>query len=303
MKLRLIILLLWFSQTSFANIYLPAKINSEKSTFFIGEPIYIKLVINNHLDSIAAYSTYNFPQYYEIKDQNNNILNLNWKSSAGSRTYIFPGDSIVYIDNISILFGKVKVESIEEHYGLKSGKYTIQFKIQKRDIVIESNILIINVVSPPLEEDEAFNLYNKAWINRFSKAPKRNRQEIKEQFLEVISKYPKSVYAPAALNSIRSIDYQNRNIYNENLVSEYPRDYSTGLAIDMLIDEYYSQKDKIGVELLLNRIIQSSKGTFVAQYANMKLNKINSITVEEWLNPELITRRKLREYQKEQQKR
>lgn len=98
MKSKLIFFLIVICQIALANIKLPAKITVAKQTFYIGESIDVRLVICNPGNIIADYLSHNLPQHYIIKNLNaNKILNLNWKTSAGSRKHIFPGDSVVYI--------------------------------------------------------------------------------------------------------------------------------------------------------------------------------------------------------------
>lgn len=304
MKWSLLILILLTSSTTFAKSYISAKIISQKTVYLVGEPIYIKTKILNDTDEVIFYNSYAPAKYLKISDQNNKQLKLNIKSSSESEIHIFPADSIIYFSEITMLFGRIKVTNEKNHHGFPTGEYIVKFLMEQEDVHIESNTLRITVIEPIPEEVEAFKLYTEAWINSFNQKNARlGIEESKNIFILLVEKYPESVYAPSAIRFARNRDFSNQHFYNERMIKEYPNSIESWFAINSIISDYQSNKDKIGAENYLRSIIADFPGTFAAKDARKRLEEILQLSLEEWLNPRLVTKRKLRKYQIEQRKR
>lgn len=79
---------------------------------------------------------------------------------------------------------------------MEAGEYTVQFLLKNDDLKIESNILTINITAPPPEELKAFNLYNNAWVDRYTKIDDGNRKvrkKAEKQSLMILWKSQKNI--------------------------------------------------------------------------------------------------------------
>lgn len=295
-KSVVLLLFTFVFQVAYAQLQLQAVITTEKATFYLSEPIHIQLVLKNTLDTLVHFEEYDINRHMQIWNQDRRLLDLKFKVQGEANYYIFPSDSMVDLFNITTLFGNIAPNSENNYYGLPQGKYIIQFKMHKKNLSVVSNELTILISHPPLTEEKAFFLFNKA-----KSIHSIQNSEYKLFYRQIINNYPLSVYSPNAMRAVLLRD----NIIENSLayIEKYPNSYEIWYEIRWILLDYSKQnKDKAGAEDFLRELIKKSPGTFAAQEAQYWLAKIEPLTIEEWLNPELATERRLKEYYEKQQK-
>lgn len=307
MKIRtFFLIIISIFQMSYGQIYMPVTISAQKQIFLMSEPIRVRVAIKNPLGELIYLDTsYYFARHLRVIDQNNRLYELKVNFEFNSACYIAPGDSMIRMYDITSDFGNMMPASEKEFYGLPEGSYTIEFKMKQKEMHFESNKLRVSIIPPSDEEREVFILYNNARFSFFQKAPNKTPQEVISACEMIAQNYPHSVYTPGALSLARSAsmnDSLTYQILGEKILQKYPDSYQSWDVIIASVIPYRSNKDKIGVENFLKEIITKSPGTFAAQEAQYWLAKIEPLTLEEWLNPELATERRLKEYYEKQQK-
>lgn len=148
-----------------------------------------------------------------------------------------------------------------------------------------SNIVSISLAPPQGDENEAFESYNQAWHSNMN-----NKLFRASAFMDVINKYPRSVYVLASLTWIQPEDAGR-------IITEFPNSYQSWYIINDELVDFKLRKEKSGAEMYLREIIRKKPGSFAATVAFVQLDKIQSLTLEEWLKPELAIERRLSEYQ------
>ena len=108
--------------------------------------------------------------------------------------------------------------------------------------------------------------------------------------MDVINKYSRSVYVLASLTWIQPEDAGR-------IITEFPNSYQSWYIINDELVDFKLRKEKSGAEMYLREIIRKKPGSFAATVAFVQLDKIQSLTLEEWLKPELAIERRLSEYQ------
>jgi len=179
------------------------EISSDKSTYIEGENIYLTFKVTNisgKVDSLYDWSHY-VEENLDIKNENGEPPKRNLQIFYdGIFEKILSQKSTEYIENISFNIGyNGKTHSF--HY-FPRGIYTIsgKLKLNNREI-IKSNLISINVISPPDSEKLAFDEMMKLdSLNYFRSRDKdiNIRHQMGSYYMDSLEtylyKFPKSVY-------------------------------------------------------------------------------------------------------------
>ncbi len=297
MKILVFLLMLQFG---FSQNQIQATLENvkEKTDYFLSESIYLKFSIINPTEKLLEFKTKYLPKYFVLKEEGENeySLNLSISFSGESHIRIFPNDSLVTYWDLATLFSQGhKVEGLE--HGLPIGDYVVYYRYTNDILHLESNHLKFRVIPPPKTEEKAFHLYSKAremfWN---TKKQKISPLEKMRASLDVVEKYPQSVYAPSALYLTQITAGTDNESLGMRLIKEYPTAQEVWNMLTIKINKFRPQKDKIGTEDFLRTVISDVPGTFAAKAAHIRLEKLKSLTLAEWLNSNLVTERKLKEY-------
>lgn len=293
MKFKVIYFLIFILQACYAQLQLQANITTERITYYSSEPIYLRLILKNELDNLIQFEDHDIHRHFLLLDENHNRLDLTFKTNSEGSFFIFPHDSTIIMSDITGLFGIYGPINEKTPHGIQIGEYTIQFRMKQEGIVAESNILPIIIIPPPLQELKAFTLYNKGWL----KLTNRNlpREEYSKEFIKLSDNYPNSVYALTAIKLGTPYHEKNKDFYLR-IINLNPNNFSTFSIIRKLISTYKSEKNKVEAEHFLREIINKHPDTFISREAKRHLLIIEQLSLEEWLNPELVTKRKLEAY-------
>lgn len=297
MRLQLILFLLIAFNWIFAQSPVEFEIEAEKTTYYVSEDIYVKFRYVNPTSIVAKLPSIYYYQYYCLEDEKGDIhkTQLRFHIIYEFPYYnVLPGDSIFAYHKILPLFDPTFRTENNSPYGIPAGQYTLYFKYDDEEFHLESNKLSIAIIPVSKEEYEPFLLYNEA-IKLFYNSKKS--EEKHKLFLRIVDEYPQSVYAPSALNMARVTSGLSAELFCKRLIKEYPQRFVTSKAIERLVLNHQSRKDKAGIENLLREFTTQYAGTFMANEARRRLNEIESLTMEEWLNLNIAREKKLKEYE------
>jgi len=293
--MKQLLFLLILIQACFPQSQIQVSLNNEKgkTNYFISESIYLKLSIVNSTKKLLEFKSEYLSKQFYIKGENDYFLEPYLSFSNETHFHIFPSDSFVIYWDITTAFNQGnKVKDLE--YGLPPDKYVIYYKYANDKLRLESNQLHFRVTHPPDIEKKAFDLYSQA-MQMFRDSKNKNQLQKTNAFLKVVEEYPKSVYAPSALYfaQITGADRENLGI---RLINEYPSTPEIWNLLNTFMNRCKTDKNKNEAESFLRKLISNYQKTFVAKEAQNRLFEIERLSLEEWLKPELVKERKLKEY-------
>jgi hypothetical protein len=245
---------------------LEIRIWTEKEVYFSHEPIFVHFELKNVGDSSFAVSaTFDYVKelFHITNDKGRRCLNTLLGFYCGN-SILQPGES--YKDS----------EEIGSRYGVTGpGIYTCFLEVQHH----KSNILKFRIIEPEGDEKKALDLYleadNLLWCN--DKDPVKFKRAF-YKFLELVEKYPKSVYAPRALRLavLRSeiVDKPVLISVCKKHIENYPDSPYLGIVFLHLAEYYEALKDKRGAEEYMNFLIGKYPNTSISERAENWLKKI-----------------------------
>jgi tetratricopeptide (TPR) repeat protein len=175
-------------------------------------------------------------------------------------------------------------------YGVQAvGEYSCYLRTHLYSVLnptfLKSNTIKFKVLEPKGEEKEALNLYLEAeklsWARSKVGGPNLTKKELGFlKYLELVDKYPKSVYAPKALRAaifVYVYSPQNREkviTICKRLIENYPNSYYWGSGFSHLIGTYEVLKDKEGAIKTMQELIKKHPNTKISERAEYWLEKI-----------------------------
>ncbi len=269
----LILILLFFSSPLLASEKLQIRIWADKNIYLVYEPIIVHYEIKNLGDStFTVYETFDgLKGMFKIKNENGKDYFSMMINDYASPSVLQPDSSYQGCEEIS------------DRYGVTdSGKYICFLPVSGS----QSNVLKIKLIVPEGNEKKSLNLYLEAEKLHWCKDKDPEKWKLGFlKYLEVVEKYPHSVYAPKALSSASLIYLFSNNkedkrkiipVYKK-LIENYPDSSLFALAFSGLIDAYADLKDKNSAIETMKELITKHPNTKISERAEYWLEK-----VEKW---------------------
>jgi hypothetical protein len=267
--------------SSFALKIIEIRIWSDKREYLIREPILIHYEVKNSGDSPIILSFDEFGEYFKIKDE---------KNSSYANMFLV---QYVLTDTLKPNeFYRGRANISDRYRIIDAGEYTIFMETPEGDVlpVTKSNIIKIKVKNPIGEEKKVLDMFLEAerleWArDKDGKKDFTKRELGFQKYLELVDKYPKSVYAPLSLASARGVYRYSTNLEERKkiiplcirLLENYPNSLYFSSAFMSLVDVYEVLKDKVGAIESMNELIKKHPNTKILEEAEKRLQRI-----EEW---------------------
>jgi hypothetical protein len=254
-----------YLEKSYASFPFQIKVTSSKGFYLSREPILINYEVKNLSDSAICLVFDEITEYFNIKDQ----LGRGY-SNIGTADYASCTDTL---KPDQIFKGYVDLKS--RYRVLQSGDYTcyVDFYGSK------SNVLTIKVKDPTGDEKKALDLYLEAQKLDWTRdKDARKWEQAFYKYLELVEKYPNSVYAPLALDDAlyKAHVIKDKNIVIsvcKNLIENYPESYYVDDAFYNLIGNYKVLGDKAGAIAYVKGLTEKYPNTKISEKAKYWLEK------------------------------
>jgi len=260
---------------------LQIRIWTDKEVFLEHEPIPVNYEIKNISDSIQFLSFGVIAENFVIKDEQGQEYSTHLRGSfTGGGDSLSPGETHQTGADIGRL------------YGIKSvGEYTCYIYTQPSALLnfgwTKSNTIKFKVIEPKGVEKKALNILLEADRLKYArdeegKKDLTQKEPALQKYLELVDKYPKSVYAALALSSARGIYRYSKNLEEmkkiipvcKRLIEEYPNSIYFMSAFTSLVDVYEILKDKEGAIKTINELIEKHPNTIISEEAERRLKRI-----------------------------
>lgn len=283
LKIFIILGVLFASPSTRAGEELKIDIWIDKDEFLMHEPIVVHYKVANIGDSMAYLNFQMIEEDFVVEDENGNRYRSHIRGTYGGGELFAPGET--HTDNLDI-GGRYGVNSVGEYTC-----YVHSYPFFCSDAeVLNSNTIKFKVVRPTGEEEKALNLFLKAekleWTRSGTGGPDSSKEAMAfVKYQELVDRYPKSVYAPKALNAAAGVYFYSRTLDQRRriipvcirLIEEYPDSYYFHLSFTKLLHTYEIVKDKVGAIKTLRELIKKHPNTRVSEEAERRIRK-----VEKW---------------------
>ncbi len=302
------VLFLVLGQISFCQDFtFHCELKPEKNEYLVGEPVWISVCLYNNSSDVIYISRYQLKASMVVKDHHGNQYKLTSFIDFLYFPTLYPGDSLSFFRNIDMDYGTRY--NAGNFSVFPPGQYTVtcqknmindpmllpgEFKqLAIRSFEITSNQIGFRVVEPEGDEAEAFRLYN-----RF-----RGREEKSKRLdyaVRLIEEYPNSAYIECAHICVLSLcdtkDYEELFWkYNWQLLNKYPDSHFVEDAVTNREQFFRNNRDSQGARAFFEEIILDHPATEVAKEAQWRLNRLDKLTVDQWINLHKLTRKQKEE--------
>jgi hypothetical protein len=272
-----VLLIVGFSE---AGEKLQIRIWTDKSEFFLHEPISVHYEVKNISDSTVHVSFGMIQEDFVIRDAQGRGYSTHLRGTFMGGDPLRPGESHHATLNIC---GQYKVVNVSEYtcYLYTCPSAVLHFPWTK------SNTIKFKVIEPKGEEKKALDLYLEAeklsWARSEAGGPDLTKKELGFlKYIELVDKYPKSVYAPLALSSAwgtyrysQNLEDRKKNIpVYKRLIENYPNSLYVASAFCGLVETYEKFKDKSGAIQAMKELIKKYPNTNISERAEYWLEKI-----------------------------
>jgi hypothetical protein len=270
-----------FHTIAFGGDCLDARIWTDKDEFLSYEPIVIHYEITNNTPGPIVTTFIAYGEYFNILDQEGRRC-----QNTLSGCYLFGADTIgpgaSYTAN----------EQVRSRYNVNlPGAYTCYMELPKGNSfpecseIVKSNELTLTVVEPKGEERTAFEMYRYAdslhWTYKSPKQKKAIREKAFYLYLDLVKKYPRSVYAPVALYSaivMGNVPDDRLTLINacHTMIEEYPESPYLVWTFSDLCDYYKALEDKTGAIEYMEYLLKEYPDSKISDRAEYWLAKIKA---------------------------
>jgi outer membrane protein assembly factor BamD (BamD/ComL family) len=273
-----LVVCIFLTSVSHAADRLQIRIWADKNEYLTREPIFIHYEVKNITDSTIALNFRGLKDYFVIEDQDGRRF--------GSRLATYY--AVVNPNSLKPDASYYEREEISDRYGLmEQGEYSCYIKLPPGPYSpspeTKSNLIKVEVKAPKGDEKKTLDLFLEAERLKWSpdKDPEKRALGF-SKYLELVDKFPTSVYAPKALRSawgvyIYSEDLKERRKIIpvcKRLIKSYPDSYYFTLAFTEIIDTYKILKDKEGAIKTMKELIEKHPNTKISERAEYWLEKI-----------------------------
>jgi len=258
---------------------------SDKPDYLAHEPIVVNYKVKNTGDKVTRLNLTEIGFCLNVKDQDGKNYPPRLSLSYG---FAFP-DSLKPNEEYE---GGINISGA---YGVVSeGEYTCFLQNpedQQRNSLnpshAKSNTIIIKVKEPTGDEKKALDILLEADKLKYARDAEGKKDLTKKEpafqkYLELVDKYPKSVYAALALVSVQGIYKFSNNLEEtkkiipvcKRLIEEYPNSIFFMSAFTSLVGVYEILKDKTGAIEAMNELIEKHPNTKISEEAERRLKQI-----------------------------
>jgi hypothetical protein len=260
-----IFIALFFIASSIYSQNLQLSISLEKTSFLVGEKIFVDLNLKNisseDIEVTILWDGYvNGLIFFNIINEFNEKTDyVGGNIDFGAKYPILkPGDEELGTIEILKLYGK-KEDYI---YQLKPGTYTISVDYLYRNDKITSNQLTFTINAPRGNDLEAFELFKEANHMYFTE----NRDEDAARlYRKGVDTYSKSNYSMLFLDRLASVysiglrNYKESNNVYEELIRKHPMSKLAEEVVGSMIANYSNLKDFQAMEANIEKIYEEYK--------------------------------------------
>lgn len=254
---------------------LQVRVWTDKSNFLAHEPIVVRFKVTNNWDRKHCINLIKMSEDFIIEDNQGRVYVSHLRGMNMGRDLLEPGGTRHSSVEVSGLYKVVNV-----------GEYTCYCQSVGCPAVLNSPSVTsdtarFRVIQPQGREKEA--------LDRLMEIATLERPDPEDSvFLEyqgLADRYPKSVYAPKALDAAAGVYFYSQNLEQRRrvipvcmrLIEEYPDSYYFILAFTMLVHTYEILKDKEGAIKTIHKLIKKHPNTRISAEAERRLKQ-----VEEW---------------------
>ena len=257
---------------------LQIKIWTDKNEYLTREPIYVHYEVKNITDSTIALNFEALKEYFVIKDQDDRIF-----SNRLTSFY-----AVLNPNSLKANTSYYASEEISDRYGmLELGEYSCYIQMPpgpfSPSAETKSNVIKIKVIASKGEEKKALELFLEAEKLKWTpdKTPEKRALGF-SKYLELVAKFPTSVYAPKALRSAWGVYIYSKDLAERRkiipvcrkLIESYPNSYYFILAFTEIVDTYKILKHKEGAIKTMQELIEKHPKTKISERAESWLEKI-----------------------------
>jgi len=257
---------------------LQIKIWTDKNEYLTREPIYVHYEVKNITDSTIALNFEALKEYFVIKDQDDRIF-----SNRLTSFY-----AVLNPNSLKANTSYYASEEISDRYGmLELGEYSCYIQMPpgpfSPSAETKSNVIKIKVIASKGEEKKALELFLEAEKLKWTpdKTPEKRALGF-SKYLELVAKFPTSVYAPKALRSAWGVYIYSKDLAERRkiipvcrkLIESYPNSYYFILAFTEIVDTYKILKHKEGAIKTMQELIEKHPKTKISERAEYWLEKI-----------------------------
>jgi len=262
----------------YASDRLEIKIWTDKSEYLIREPVFVHYEVKNITDSTIALNFRGLKEYFVIKDKDDRTFRNRLTSfyAVLNPNSLKPNASYHDREEISARYGMMELGEYSCYIQLPPGPFSPSAETK-------SNLIKIKVNVPKGEEKKALDLFLEAETLKWSpdKDPEKRALSF-FKYLELVDKFPTSVYAPKALRSAWGVYIYSKDLKErrkiipvcKKLIESYPNSYYFVLAFTEIVDTYKILKDKAGAIKTMQELIKKHPDTKISERAEYWLEKI-----------------------------
>jgi hypothetical protein len=276
--ISIILVVLLTFVVSEASEKLQIRIWTDKSEFFLHEPIPVHYEVKNISDSTVHVIFGMIQEDFVIRDAQGRGYSTHLRGTFMGGDPLRPGESHHAALDIS---GQYKIVNVGEYtcYLYTCPSAVLHFPWTR------SNTIKFKVIEPKGDERKALDLYLEgeklSWARSKVGGPDSTKKELGfSKYQELVDKYPNSVYAPIALRSAIFV-YAYSPQYREKiipiclrLIESYPNSYYWASGFSHLIGTYEVLKDKAGAIKTIKELIEKHPNTKISERAEYWLEKI-----------------------------
>lgn len=224
-------------------------ISSDKNNYFCYEDIYINYYILNNDENGPKIDGID---YFIINNKEGKSFKLMFHVNKINIPSMKPGEVITGKRNISVIYenpDSIMMKSKISGYDFIPGQYSIQGIWKEDNRFLYSNSIVINIIYPIADEANALYMF----INGLMSQYHNDNENEYNTFMELSNKFPKSVYALAALSNASIVYYFNdsleksKNIIKpcKKMLEDYSNDEYYKIAISRLLHYYHKKGDTL----------------------------------------------------------
>jgi tetratricopeptide (TPR) repeat protein len=274
----LILTVVFVSSSLQASEKLQIRIWTDKIEYLTREPVFVHYEVKNITDSSISLNLMGLSDYFLIKNQDGREFDNRLLSYYAVMNPNTLKSSETYSDE----------EEISDKYGLiEPGEYSCFIQMPPGHFSpspeTKSNLLKIKIKEPEGVEKEALELFLEAEKLRWVSDKDTTKIALGfSKYLELVDKYPGSVYAPKSLRTAwgtytysKSPDDRRKTIpVCIRLIEKYPNSHYFILAFTEIADTYKILKDKEGAINAMNELIEKHPNTKISERAEYWLEQI-----------------------------
>jgi len=266
-----------FSQIFFLNDakaeLIQLRIWTDKEVYLTREPIIVHYEVENISDKLIQMNFFELGFLFKIKDQEGRSYN---PQSSADYAFAYPDTLKPGESYKSSITHTTSLDIVDRYRIISPGKYTCFLENPLPEA--KSNIIRITVKDPKGKEKKALDLYWDAQKLRCKAKDPDKCEQAFYKYLELVEKYPKSVYAPMSLYTalFKAHVIEDKNIVIsvcKKLIENYPESYYIDEAFYNLVGNYKVLKDKAGAMEYMRELIKKYPNTKISESAEYWLGK------------------------------